>query len=86
MNGRTLGDAAAPRRLNLKVLFTTGYRGSGIVRGGRPDLEIPLLPNRSQPRRSRGRSRSYWGSPSQKVVQIDASGNQGDRATCVATN
>jgi hypothetical protein len=26
------------------VLFTTGYRGSGIVRGGRPDVEIPLLP------------------------------------------
>jgi PAS domain S-box-containing protein len=44
MNGRELADAARALRPDLPVLFTSGYTEDGVVRGGRRDGGVALLP------------------------------------------
>jgi CheY-like chemotaxis protein len=44
MNGRQLAEKARTRRPNLKVLFTTAYASNAIVREGRLDPGVALLP------------------------------------------
>jgi CheY-like chemotaxis protein len=44
MNGRRLAEAAAKRRGELKVLFTSGYTENAIVHHGRLDQGVLLLP------------------------------------------
>ena len=43
MNGRQLAEAAAVRRRNLAVLFTTGYARNAIVHDGRLDPGVQLI-------------------------------------------
>jgi len=44
MNGRELADAALERAPDLKLLFTTGYTRDAVVRDGRIDDGVSLMP------------------------------------------
>jgi len=39
-----LAEAAQQRRINLKVIYTTGYASNAIVHGGLLNPSIELLP------------------------------------------
>ncbi|WP_372921987.1 response regulator, partial [Roseovarius sp.] len=48
MNGRQIAEAAVEIRLDLKVLYTSGYSDNAVVHDGRLDRDVELL------------SKPYW--------------------------